>query len=176
MQENTSFQEQNHSQVRVQNPAANVQQDLVRLFIGKNADYFLDKWSVGPNTRNFAAFFFGPLWLLYRKMFWQGGLILAAITVITMVEFVLFPNMSERIHDRLSLAIGLGVALLVGSLGNGWYKAHVERAVARLQGSGASAESYSRQGGTSWLVAILVTFGFFVMMMLILDTLMPDYY
>jgi hypothetical protein len=174
MQENTPFQEQNLPPAP--NPAPDAPQDLVRLFIGKNADYFIGKWATSPNTLNIAAFFFGPAWLLYRKMFWHGGLILAALVIETMAEWTLFPDMSEDSSALLARSIGIGVAVLIGLSGNGWYKGHVDRAVARLRASGASAESYRSQGGTSWLAVILGILGFFALMMLGSGVLTPDDY
>lgn len=151
-------------------------QDAARLFIGKKADYYLGKWAHGSHTFNIAGFFLGPIWLLYRKMYRPAGLILAALLIETALEIMLFPDMSDSTSTALSRAIGLGLAGLIGALGNGWYKTHVENAIADLQAVHAPAESYIRQGGTSWAVAILGTAGFVLLLFFVIAALLPEGY
>ncbi|MFC4622822.1 DUF2628 domain-containing protein [Comamonas nitrativorans] len=150
--------------------------DAIRQFVGKKADYYLGKWVDGGNSFNVAGFFLGPAWLLYRKMYRPAGLILAALLIETMLEIILFPDMSESTSTALSRAIGLGVAGLIGTFGNGWYKTHVEKAVSDLQAIHAPAESYVRQGGTSWAVAILGSLGFLLLLFLVIAALLPEGY
>ncbi|WP_457638579.1 DUF2628 domain-containing protein, partial [Persephonella sp.] len=50
-----------------------------RLFIGKNADYHIEKFKKfeetgGALSWNWAAFFLGIVWMLYRKMYLYGVL------------------------------------------------------------------------------------------------------
>jgi hypothetical protein len=144
----------------------NANHDLVALFVGKKIDYYRGKWAKAAQHKNgfswnFAAFFLGPLWFLYRKMYWQGGLILAAGLIETAGELIFFPNMSEDMSHSLTRTIGIAVAVFCGMSGNSGYKMHVDKAVARLQAGGVSDESYRRQGGVSWLPPIA---GFVVFM------------
>jgi hypothetical protein len=64
--------------------------DNLRLFVGRNREYYFTKWS-GMMRRhsafswNWAALLFGPFWLVYRKMYLVGS---AAVIVIVATDFV----------------------------------------------------------------------------------------
>jgi hypothetical protein len=149
--------------------------ERVKLFIGKNADYYLMEWEQATGqkyvTWNWAAFFFSVFWLLYRKMFRQAGLVLALIAIESLGEKILFPDMPDYISNGLSSGIGMAVAGFLGRFGNDWYKKHVDKAVSRLKASDAPVESYRKQGGTSWLLAILVLAGYLIAFVVIASVL-----
>jgi hypothetical protein len=167
-----------HSPSIEQFQAQDEDQDPVALFVGKKIDYYRNKWALAATRKNkaswnMAAFLFGPAWFLYRKMFWQSGLILAVVMVEAIAETVLFPDMLASTSNFLSFVITITVGIVSGTFGNAWYKAHVDKAVARLQASSAPAESYRKQGGTSWL-PILGTAGFIAVVLAVAFALQPN--
>jgi Protein of unknown function (DUF2628) len=115
----------------------------LRTFIGPNADRYLRVWREMDEGRtrtawNWPAFLFPELWLLYRKMYLDGALVLG---ILLLGAFVTNPLVS--VFGSLALKVALGCR------GDRLYREHAERRVAEIlarHGRGALA----RAGGTSW--------------------------
>jgi len=102
---------------------------------------------------NFGAFFFGPIWMIYRKMYVYG---LAYFILITVFNIVLsFLEISAAL-DR-GISIGISVALAMS--GNTLYRYYVDQKVKHLI---QSTEPFNlenmlkQQGGTAFWVALCV--------------------
>ncbi len=99
---------------------------------------------------NIGAFFFGVMWLFYRKMYLYGFAMLGIILVEGLIETALGIE---------SHAASIGFAVFFGFCGNGIYKHFAERQIKHIQRSQTSPEqleqSLSLAGGTN-IVAPLI--------------------
>ena len=90
---------------------AGVPERELNAFLQRNAEKYRLKWRLleGSNSVlswNWAAFFFGPMWLFYRKM-WLFGIVFLVVAAIPVLNWVLIPG---------ALVMGLG--------GNEIYRRH----------------------------------------------------
>ena len=69
---------------------ARLNEEELRSFIGEGSEDYLAKWHSGSGftSFNWAAFAFGALWFLYRKMYWTGALLLVGVGVIAEASVV----------------------------------------------------------------------------------------
>ncbi|MCH5169922.1 MAG: DUF2628 domain-containing protein [Oscillospiraceae bacterium] len=75
-------------------------------YINKNSQTYLHKFfkrKSGKRTFNFAAFFFGPYWFIYRKMY-KLGAIFIAITLVLAIIPMLIPQYSHMQKELNSIA------------------------------------------------------------------------
>lgn len=135
-----------------------------RLFIGKNSDYYLQKFrkfmSLGKNsflaTWNWSAFFLGFIWFLYRKMFLWA--LLAFLIAFTPVTFLI-------------------TMIAWGVLGNYLYFLHAKKKISQfktIQNPMASSNMLAALGGVNqwvWVFGVfffLLILGFIILGFLIL--------
>ena len=122
-------------------PAYEKQRALLNRPPGQKAKF---EWGAGGF--NAAAFFGGPIWFFYRKMWaWAWGITAALILV------GLIPGTS-----RIGLPVGIGLALG----GNQIYIGHAVNRIARMRAAGhGSVEELQRAGGVSkvagWIAGIV---------------------
>ncbi|SFU47978.1 Protein of unknown function [Polaromonas sp. YR568] len=129
------------------------EEDPAEIVVGKNYAYYRAKWDkVGPNTGaaswNWAAFFLGFMWIAHRKMYWLCWIFAGIFAVEFLLEGLF------ALSSRISNAINLGTAVVVGTQGNYWYRLHVNQKVKDISNQYPPALARSeleRQGGTSWL-------------------------
>ena len=121
---------------------------MIKLFIGKNQDYFLSKWKQ-ENSWNWAAFFFGIIYLGYRKMYRYIFItigILLALDVVLLIMNPFYPTF-------LDFVVGMVVAVVLGLKANDLYKKEVEDKVASIEASTLSKDTklqwIKNKGGTS---------------------------
>lgn len=116
-------------------------------FVQANADKYRLKWRLLEGTCsmlswNWAAFFFGVIWLLYRKM-WLFGIVFLVVAAIPVVNWILIPG-----------------ALVMGLFGNEMYRRHTLRkyleSVTLYGTSEAERLVYLRAKGGVSVVAALV--------------------
>ncbi len=93
-------------------------------YIGTKVEYYMAqfgqlKMSKKYNSWNWAAFLLSPFWCLYRKMFVQGGVILA-------ISFLL-----AVIGGPFSLVISFGMWAVVGVFANYFYMYDLEKRIAK---------------------------------------------
>ena len=129
-------------------------------FFGPRAGYYL-RQAYGRGRRvNFAAFFFGFIWMLYRRMYLVAAaavLLIAAETVVSeLVAQRLGLTTTPQAYDRVMM---LFYGLLAGALGNPLYLRHARRKLATLPAN-ADAATIARRGGVSWLAPILALVAF----------------
>lgn len=124
---------------------ASILPEEMRLYIGKNSDYYMQKFNVlsssgGKASWNWAAFLLTIPWCIYRKMY-REGVILAAIS--------LFCGMIPVINMISTITI----CVVCGVLGNSFYLNHIYKLDEQASAVGLSNELRSyyalTRGGTS---------------------------
>ena len=132
-------------------------EQLMRTFVGPNADYYLGKWRAMEAQNkafswNWAAFLLSIYWLAYRKMF-QPALIAAGAVLLLVIVGMLVPAIAA-----LTNLLVLGVAGGVGWRGNTLYRDHVRGSLARIEAVNpepqARLASAQSQGGVSMPAAL----------------------
>ncbi|PZX08315.1 uncharacterized protein DUF2628 [Psychrobacillus insolitus] len=138
------------------------EEHLLRLFIGeKKQDYYLQKWTKGKNSWNWAAFFLAFLWLGYRKMYKYIFLFLGIFLIIDLAVSIL------GIDDTvLNNVIGIAVAVTLGISGNNLYRQHALKKIRESMEMNNNdndilQEEIKIRGGGSWL-GVLVAVGLLV--------------
>jgi Protein of unknown function (DUF2628) len=139
-----------------------------RAFVGRNAKYYLANWAPAlpgqgrASGFNRSAFWFGVLWLPYRKMY-RVTLIFFAIIVLetALEEFLVAVGIGNKgMIKALGGPVGLITGIVCGTYGNAWYLAHAKRRIAGVRALGLEGDAYfeavARRGGTS----LLTSFGF----------------
>lgn len=144
----------------------------LRAFVGQNADYYVEKWTPqgGSGRRfgfNWAAFFFGFSWLVYRRMYRRALLLLVGLEAVQLLLYfslrAIVPASSVpadasnwKLIERLS---NLLVSIIVGNVANRWYLEHASERVRMLDSGGArtanSTIALGDAGGVSLLNAVL---------------------
>lgn len=136
----------------------------VKEFVGKNIDYYERKWQDSEYKNglsfNIAGFLLSPLWLGYRKMYKPIFFIAIIFLISDLVLYLIGYTYSGSpwTIDPVDRSIGVATAIVVGMLGNKWYKHHVERHVQSIRSLTQLKERTSllkSKGGTSWKGAIL---------------------
>ncbi|WP_250527095.1 DUF2628 domain-containing protein [Caballeronia sp. GAWG2-1] len=130
--------------------AAGLDKDMAA-FVGKNVEYYAGKWSAKDKngnikpTWNVAAFFGGPVWFAYRKMYWQAVAVFVGGTFLNLLLGLISDSLGEVSSYALMFAWAFS--------GNLIYRAHVEKAVERIRAEvllpGERAEQLKLRGGTS---------------------------
>jgi len=143
---------------------------LLRLFVGKNYDYYAKKWNLREpggtkNSWNWAALFLVVNWTAYRKMYFYswGFIVLCVVEAICERAFGLPLMVSNAVN--VLLAIGNG------AWGNGHYKLHVEEKLGKITPTGTSNEAIRmrvvKEGGTNLGAAVAFSFGVMIMLMIV---------
>ncbi len=134
-----------------------------RIFIGKNADYYLKKFEVFEKTGsslswNWAAFGFGIFWMVYRKMYLYAFLSMLLIFFINILE------VSLRLSPLLSFFLSLWLWVGFGLFGNYLYYLHVKKKVMEIIIQYPKEDEQKlileKEGGTSWLSVFIFVFIF----------------
>lgn len=110
---------------------------------------------------NLPAFFLGPIWLFYRKMYAYGFIYIGFVLVLAV--FVAIFGISQA----FDLAISIGLSIAMGLIGNTLYRTFVDRKIMKIKKIPAfqiakMKEEFGEQGGTNvivaWLLFILIVF------------------
>jgi hypothetical protein len=148
----------------------------LRAYVGRNADYYMSKWSSalrgtpGSIGVNWAAFFLSGFWFPYRKMYKLSFILYAFVVVETIGEDLVFLRWAgqEMVPEWFNRVATLLFAAVCGKYGNRWYLSHATRQVSQLRGEGLEEEALwhalSRRGGTSLAAAL----GMFLVLLLML--------
>ncbi len=168
-----------------QQKVENTKQYLLFRFIGANASRFINAFrkidSRSGFTFNWAAFFFGPYWFFYRKLY-KSGIIFMTLSVI--VSIVFSPSLSQSLEgyaDALDkgtplqeiitlypdviafYAVNIALSLLAALVAYPLYKKHAESSIDKIVSAPSPEVGIplaSRLGGTSFmgaLAALLIT-------------------
>ncbi|MGE6487471.1 DUF2628 domain-containing protein [Paenisporosarcina sp. NPDC076898] len=150
--------------------------ELLRQFVGaKEADFYLQKWSKGNQSWNWAAFFLGVLWLGYRKMFKSIFIMLGIFLLIDVVVALLGIN-----DNYLSSSIGIVVGITLGIWGNHLYKQHAIKSIDSLKERYKETDLLDHEiqlrGGGSWK-GVVASFGLiisYIILMMVIVTFIPS--
>ena len=127
-------------------------EDIVRDFVQKNADYYLSKWKAMADSGstiswNWAGFFLNVYWMMYRKMY----LMALAIYLIAMIGTII---------PLVGFFVGVLIWLAGGVSGNYLYGRYVFSKLLDLQEKFGSDKELFKQhilksGGTSTSLALI---------------------
>ncbi|MGG7097152.1 DUF2628 domain-containing protein [Clostridium sardiniense] len=126
-------------------------------FVGlKNTEHYFNQWKNNENKNtfsswNWASFFLGGYWLLYRKLYaWFVG-----VTIVDFIAVAILDNFSPLLAGLIPLII----MILLGIFGNCIYIRHSKKKILSLKKFfdkyGDTDEALKANGGTT-LVAPLV--------------------
>jgi len=131
------------------------EREELRIFVGKNADYYISKWEEVSENKiswNRAAFFFGLLWFGYRKMYPHA------------FGFMIFSLILQIIQTKMNtdpLIIGLtnlAISIFIGMFGNYLYYEYAKSKVQEIESKITDEKNLyielARQGGASYFTAI----------------------
>jgi hypothetical protein len=120
-------------------------EDLLRAYVGPNADHYLARWRSGTGGWSWTAFLFTAFWAAYRKM-WPFAAGLAAAFLVLMGLGTVGPILNALCSVGILL-----IAIWFGLNGNRLYKRQADTALAGLGGEDRnSALGRARAaGGTS---------------------------
>jgi hypothetical protein len=154
--------------------------EQARSFVGPRAEYYVARWPRAGDSRalgfNWAAFFLGFVWLLYRRMYLWFWIAIGLVFVLGFVEELLLMTVGVTQVPLLDTLITIAIASAFGTFGTYWYYLHARRQVKRLnQGAEPSLETLSRAGGTSWVAPTVGIVAFVILLALgaWADTLAP---
>lgn len=159
-----------------------LQDPNLALFLRHNVDFYQRKWRsmfaraqsidrmATTSSWNWAAFFIGVSWLLYRKMY---------LRAIAVFGVLLFPDILgaaiEEDLQALRWLLSLAVSIVMGQFGNAMYfRRSFDQVMAAERRSGDPAEIQARlrkRGGTSWLSGVLGSIALYAIAAVILAAL-----
>jgi Protein of unknown function (DUF2628) len=141
----------------------------IRAFVGRNAKYYLRKWSapLGDFAQatgfNWAAFLLSGFWILYRRMYRVALIAFSIVAVPAVVTGIpeaagLADQGTIKALNAVGNLCGFAFAIVCGNFGNAWYLAHTKRQIAQVRELGLAEEAYlralARRGGTSFFGAL----------------------
>lgn len=155
---NCGHQVQNITNDNSASTSAKITSINLKLFIGKNADYYIEKWDKADNQArfagwNWAAFFLGVFWLAYRKMYRY------------MFIFILLSILVGSLPIGGSAYTPLFWMILLGLFGNTLYYKHTKQKVSivkqQYQSTKEMETNLKKIGGIKWLAIGLPLLIFF---------------
>lgn len=130
--------------------------DFIKFVGSKNTEHYFNQWKNNENKNtfsswNWASFFLGGYWLLYRKLYaWFVG-----VTIVDFLAVAILDNFSPLLAGLIPLII----MILLGIFGNCIYIRHSKKKILSLKKFfdkyGDTDEALKANGGTT-LVAPLV--------------------
>lgn len=128
--------------------------DDVNRFIAKNAEYYNQKFDQinktgNKITWNWAAFFLNLYWMLYRKMYIQGGILVLVSIVTTAISSAI---------PFLGIILGWGLNIVVGMYANSIYMSHVSKKLGEIEAMGPEMKDTMiiKKGGTNIAIPLIL--------------------
>ena len=153
---------------------------LYRTIIGeKNTDYFLnyfhraDERGYAPISWNWPVFFFGWLWLLYRRTYRWAAIVFFFPTAVLMLAPLLHPLLGETFANGLAFTAAIGFqAVYVPMKANGFYYHHAKTLIHLVkksfpEDSTRQLEMLQRHGGVNPQAPAVALLGIFLLMTLL---------
>lgn len=139
-------------------PEENSMKDDMLVYVGKNSDYYDQKWKIAEvkgTSWNWAGFFLSTGWLGYRKMYKE---VLFIALFFLLLDFSLYFIDSlyslGSLLDIINNGLTIGFAVFVGIYGNTLYKRHTEKNVLLIRNTEQDLNRRDfrlrQKGGTSW--------------------------
>ncbi len=144
-------------------------EELLISFVGRNSDYYLEKWNSIKSTKNiftwnWSAFFFHIFWFSYRKMYYY------AYVLIGIVFFRIYIVSKFELPKAINFTLKYLIWIAVGALANHFYLKHAEKMIKEMASNvGDESElrlSLAHRGGVSSISAIL-SVGIFLFLLLL---------
>ena len=139
-----------------------VTRDEITLFIQNNENFYKRKFKKMDETGksvswNWAAFFMGIYWMLYRKMYFKAG----AFLLLSMVA-----SYTPYIGNILNLCVLFGIAVYANAL----YKDHVENSIKKVSifFPEKKEEALEKIGGTNLPMTIGIGVAHFIIVFIVL--------
>lgn len=126
--------------------------DYVKAFIGPKYYSFFPHGSGIPKKWNWAAFFLGVFWFVYRKMYVYAAIYLGIGIFLTAAQTLL--GIPEEFSNVVSLALGIGAGMLANNL----YKSHIDKNIAETLSVVKGSEIVpvlQAKGGTNLVGALI---------------------
>ena len=139
-----------------------MQDDAVQMFVGKNYAFYQKKWAnaAAENSSmswNWAAFFLGIIWLVYRKMYLYAAIVVGLLVLDVVIESH-FP-----LPEAFGKAVNWAIAALFGWMGNTWYKTHVDKKIKEISATSSPEQVNAeliKQGGinlpAAWALGVFM--------------------
>lgn len=152
---------------------ADLAEQEIRAFVGRNATYYLGKWANALSGKgrecgfNWAACLFSGFWFPYRKMYIVTVVYYAILFVETVAEDILCVDILHLPDSPMALQRGIGIsfAVLSGILANRLYLSHTRTKIEEIRNQQLGEEEHlkalTRQGGTNLPAA----FGMFFLLL-----------
>ena len=139
-----------------------VTRDEITLFIQNNENFYKRKFKKMDETGksvswNWAAFFMGIYWMVYRKMYFKAG----AFLLLSMVA-----SYTPYIGSILNLCVLFGIAVYANAL----YKDHVENSIKKVSilFPEKKEEALEKIGGTNLPMTIGIGVAQFIIVFIVL--------
>lgn len=142
--------------------------DLVK-FVGKNAYYYKMKWAKMKNPAssiswNWPAFFLGPFWLGYRKMYLPIFILVGVYALLDTIDTFMGYGYNSSAFTNI---VSFGTWVLLGLFGNALYYRHATKKIKNRERTFSDGSELRYMGGTSGK-GIFVTIGAFALYFLYL--------
>ena len=135
------------------------------LYIQTNVDTYLKKFNAlemkeNKTGWNWCGFLFGPLWMLYRKLYGYAIFFYFAPMIMELCLVLISP--SEMFYATTDLLCSLALGVCGGLYSDYWYKLEIDRLMQEgLRLNGEAKAKHLKKGGTNFtLIAILLAFDF----------------
>ncbi|MDM7273552.1 DUF2628 domain-containing protein [Sulfurihydrogenibium azorense] len=134
------------------------EREELRLFVGKNADYYIAKWEeLGEENKiswNWSAFFFGLLWFAYRKMYPHAFGFIVFSLILQYIQIVM------KTHPLVIGITNILISIFIGMFGNYLYyqyaKSKIKQIKENIKDERQKTVEIVRAGGTSLSTAIAI--------------------
>ncbi|MBC3539280.1 DUF2628 domain-containing protein [Rufibacter sediminis] len=161
-----------------QAPEQDEHEEYYRAYFGVDADYYLRKleqYRAGTKiTFNIGAFFFGIFWMLYRRMYKQGILVMIALTLESYllglaIEHFALSEGNAKLLNNLSTVLW---STAVGFLGNWLYlrqtQAKVTQALEEEESESDIRHRLAVEGSITYIPHIIIA-ALILLLMLVLQ-------
>lgn len=119
--------------------------------LGDSAGYYAETFERLKHLKfklswNWGAFWFGSLWLIYRKMYFVGIVMIAFETAISIISFNNYSAMNFYVGGSLC---SFAISIIYGACGNYIYMKHIDRIKAKGESMSERERSlyYQRKAG-----------------------------
>lgn len=159
---NLNYDGSNNEKIKDLVKLKNVDDDLLKVFIGDNYE------KIVTHSFNFASFFSGPFYFLYRKMLLFGIIIIIIELLISLVANMMFTELPVILKNILIFIVSISIMVCNGMIANRLYLIHTTRKINRIRNKGTKNKEFdlikasANEGGTNTfypLVALIITIG-----------------
>ncbi|MCD9187878.1 MAG: serine/threonine protein kinase [Pyrinomonadaceae bacterium] len=130
-----------------------IQEDLIRTFVGEKYDYYKNCWNGKKISNNLACLAFGPVWMGYRKMYlWAISLIMGFFIIANLISYFSLGELLEKVRWTFFPTFTI--------VANRIYENHVKTKILEIKSKGLSKQEelmkIQEKGGTSYVGAIFI--------------------